>query len=247
MGLDKNATQAEVKAKYHALARQYHPDRAKDKEMGQRLFTQINLAYRTLSDPDRRSDYDTSLLQAASAVRTSSTAPQAATASQGVGAKTDPIRKAPTMPVNRTAQNPAPGPGQLTLEQALQKANGAYMNGDRRTAQQLCQNIIKADGKNAAAHVLLGDIYSDLGQRVEALTEYKTAVNCGDTSRLVQQKIQRLETQSAQPVRPPSSNNSGQTKPASPPAANSQAAPKKAPEPPKKAGFFDRIIGRGGK
>jgi curved DNA-binding protein CbpA len=61
MGLSRNATPLEVKQKYHQLARQFHPDRASDKELATRLFSQINLAYRTLSDEGRRSLYDAGL------------------------------------------------------------------------------------------------------------------------------------------------------------------------------------------
>jgi len=61
MGLSRTATAIEVKKKYHELARQFHPDRAKDKELAARLFSQINLAYRTLIDDGRRSLYDAGL------------------------------------------------------------------------------------------------------------------------------------------------------------------------------------------
>ena len=61
MGLSRNATGLEVKKKYHDLARQFHPDRATDKELAARLFSQINLAYRTLIDENRRSLYDAGL------------------------------------------------------------------------------------------------------------------------------------------------------------------------------------------
>jgi len=243
MGLDKTATQAEVKARYHDLARQFHPDRAKDKILAQRHFTQINLAYGTLSNVDKRTEYDSSLNKSAVSVGAGS----ASKPGQGVGyrqpqAKTDPVRAAKTEPIKQAQPRPnsgTPAPGQLTLEQAWQKANAAYMSGDRRVAQQLCLNIIRADSGNTAAHVLLGDIYSDLGQRVEALHEYRTAVNAGDNSLLVQTKIKRLETQSGVQTRPGASS-SGQR----PPPTAPTPVPKKQ-EPPKKSNLFDRLIGRG--
>lgn len=61
MGVEKNASAQDIKQKYYALARQYHPDRASDKEMAQRLFAQINIAYQTLSNTTKRSKYDADL------------------------------------------------------------------------------------------------------------------------------------------------------------------------------------------
>ena len=61
MGVARNATAPEIKVKYHELARQFHPDRAKDKELAQRLFSQINMAYKTLSNVAERARYDETL------------------------------------------------------------------------------------------------------------------------------------------------------------------------------------------
>ena len=41
MGLPRDSNAQQVKAKYHELARQFHPDRAKDKALAERLFVQM--------------------------------------------------------------------------------------------------------------------------------------------------------------------------------------------------------------
>jgi len=61
--LDRDATPDDVRASYHDLARQYHPDVAgQDPKVTQR-FALINEAYRILSDQQRRYQYDRTLPQ----------------------------------------------------------------------------------------------------------------------------------------------------------------------------------------
>ena len=58
LGVDKKATQEEIKKAYRKLARKYHPDlNPKDKEAN-KLFQQINEANEALNDPDKRKKYD---------------------------------------------------------------------------------------------------------------------------------------------------------------------------------------------
>src|SRR5215510_2726586 len=58
LGLDKNATQEEVKKAYRKLARQYHPDLNPNDKQAHTRFQQINEANEALSDPDKRKKYD---------------------------------------------------------------------------------------------------------------------------------------------------------------------------------------------
>jgi curved DNA-binding protein len=54
LGVSKTANQDEIKRAYRKLAAQHHPDRGGDKEK----FQEIQAAYDTLSDPEKRSQYD---------------------------------------------------------------------------------------------------------------------------------------------------------------------------------------------
>ena len=54
-----NATQNEIKAAYRRLAKEYHPDVNRSPEASARM-SEINHAYEVLSDPAKRSAYDTS-------------------------------------------------------------------------------------------------------------------------------------------------------------------------------------------
>lgn len=59
LGLEREATLGEIKRAYRRLARKYHPDINPGDRMAAAQFRQIAEAYETLSDPDRRSRYDT--------------------------------------------------------------------------------------------------------------------------------------------------------------------------------------------
>jgi molecular chaperone DnaJ len=57
LGVERGATDAEIKRAYRKLAQQWHPDVNADPGAHDR-FTEINEAYQVLSDPDRRGRYD---------------------------------------------------------------------------------------------------------------------------------------------------------------------------------------------
>jgi molecular chaperone DnaJ len=58
LGVERNASDAEIKRAYRKLAQQWHPDVNTD-PAAQERFKEINEAYQILGDPDRRSRYDT--------------------------------------------------------------------------------------------------------------------------------------------------------------------------------------------
>jgi DnaJ-class molecular chaperone len=59
LGVDKSASQEEIKKSYRKQALEWHPDKHKDdKEAAEKRFKQINEAYQILSDPQKRSAYD---------------------------------------------------------------------------------------------------------------------------------------------------------------------------------------------
>lgn len=59
LGVAKTASAEEIKKAFRKLARQYHPDVAKDKKTAEEKFKEINEAYEVLSDPEKRKKYDT--------------------------------------------------------------------------------------------------------------------------------------------------------------------------------------------
>lgn len=61
LGVDRNATEKEIKSAYRKLAREYHPDLHKGdaKKGAEDRFKEINEAYEVLSDKEKRQKYDT--------------------------------------------------------------------------------------------------------------------------------------------------------------------------------------------
>jgi hypothetical protein len=57
LGVNRTATSNEIKSAYRRLARKYHPD-VNSHPAAQSKFAQINEAYHTLIDPERRKTYD---------------------------------------------------------------------------------------------------------------------------------------------------------------------------------------------
>ena len=57
LGVNRGASQGEVKRAYLILAKQHHPDVSKSKD-SQKIFAEINEAYETLGDDAKREIYD---------------------------------------------------------------------------------------------------------------------------------------------------------------------------------------------
>ena len=57
LGVDKKASQEDIKKAYRKLARQYHPDTNKDAGAEER-FKEVSEAYDVLGDPEKRKKYD---------------------------------------------------------------------------------------------------------------------------------------------------------------------------------------------
>jgi len=59
LGVNKTATDDEIKKSYRKLAMKYHPDHAKEDKAAEEKFKQVSEAYAVLSDKEKRQQYDT--------------------------------------------------------------------------------------------------------------------------------------------------------------------------------------------
>lgn len=58
LGVERKASEAEIRKAYRKLAMQYHPDRNPEDKQAEERFKEINEAYQVLSDPQKRAHYD---------------------------------------------------------------------------------------------------------------------------------------------------------------------------------------------
>jgi len=58
LGVERSASQDEIKKKYRKLAAKYHPDRNPDDPTAEKKFKELGEAYEVLKDPEKRKLYD---------------------------------------------------------------------------------------------------------------------------------------------------------------------------------------------
>ncbi len=58
LGVDRNASEKDIKRAYRGLARKFHPDVNPDDKRAEERFKEINEAYEVLGDPEKRSKYN---------------------------------------------------------------------------------------------------------------------------------------------------------------------------------------------
>ncbi len=58
LGVERDASETDIKRAYRGLARKFHPDVAEDKTTAEVRFKEINEAYEILGDPQKREQYD---------------------------------------------------------------------------------------------------------------------------------------------------------------------------------------------
>ena len=58
LGVEKDATDSQLKKAFRSLARKFHPDKNPDDSEAEHLFKEVQEAYAVLSNPDQRRQYD---------------------------------------------------------------------------------------------------------------------------------------------------------------------------------------------
>ncbi len=167
LGVPRSATPDQIKKRYRELVRRYHPDVADDKATARLAFLQITEAYQTLSNPDKRVIYDAEMDKQTA----------------GVTARPGPRKPTSTYTGTYGRRPPPTGPRQATrpretsnADRLLRDAEAAFIRGQLWATMDSAKAAIKLDGRNARAHVVLGDVYRMQGRMDEAVSMYTVAL-----------------------------------------------------------------------
>jgi tetratricopeptide (TPR) repeat protein len=194
LGITRTARQSDIKTTYYALAKRFHPDRFRRHAEGpvrvriDNAFAKIAQAYDVLKDTKQRAAYDLKLdtdarraakqkaqAEIFSAPKEDGPSPQfraEESFQQGLSALQTGNRLMAVMYFGEAAR--------LMPRQARYRAlYGRALAGDastRRQAEAELKAAIALDTNNASYHVMLAEIYRDLGMRLRAESELQRAL-----------------------------------------------------------------------
>jgi curved DNA-binding protein CbpA len=197
LGVPRDATPEQIKRRFRQLAREHHPDVARDKTASHQAFVLISEAYRVLIDPMRRADYDLTLRDRERRQQAPPSGPRPGAAYRpGPGPSTPRgAGRAPGPPPGgpaRSSGSARPRPQRADVNQLLRGAQAACAGMRYRDAIQLLQAVLRADPKNALACSLLGDVYRSQGKVDEAIRYYSLAIQFNPNNHAVMEKLDRL-------------------------------------------------------
>jgi curved DNA-binding protein CbpA len=203
LNIPPQAMGPEIKQAYYGVARKYHPDRFRGKAeetLHARLesaFARITQAYETLMDPKRRKGHDAKLAAQEKAKQLARSAPQA-DSSAGTSETVAKPGESKENEKKRAEESFKEGfaalqQGQINLALGLLAAAARAVPGEsryrayygralaavtktRHTAEAELQAAIKLDPRNAIYHVMLAELYRDLGFGKRALSEAERAL-----------------------------------------------------------------------
>jgi len=180
LGVAETATLAEIRTAYRRLVLLYHPDRSGDDKTTGR-FVRISEAYRALSDPKLRTEYDSALRyrreQAANRER-----------SQQARAEPQPARQSEARRVGDEAAK-------------LQQAAALFASGKYDNAESVLRLVLRTAPNSALAYAILGDISRQRGDIRAALTHYSYAVQFAPENLGYQRRYEELLAQSSKVTR----------------------------------------------
>jgi curved DNA-binding protein CbpA len=224
LDVSKESSPAQMKLKYYALARRYHPDRFRKADPSllartESAFARITQAYDTLRDDRLRASYDAKLAarQKAQQVADAIAKPKTDTAAPATPVKTADKPQAAGISVAERAEAQFKE-GLAALETGERKAAiGLFASAanavpkearyrafygrllaeqehTRRAAENELQAAIKLDPQNGEYRVLLAELYRDLGLLLRARGEAERALASDPNNRKAKDLLRALKS-----------------------------------------------------
>ncbi len=190
LGLPESATQDEIKKRYREMARKYHPDVARDKEMAAQIFALITSAYKTLTDDDSRQTYDAEL-----SLRKRRAQERARPAQTGPSAS----------PAPRSARESA----HAEADRLVTQAQAAFVRNKMNEARNLAEQAKSYNPRSAAALEVLGDISRVQGKIDDAIGHYTMVLQLDPRNGAVRQRMERMARANAPHATPPAHTRRG--------------------------------------
>ncbi len=220
LGIEREATDAQVKEAYFRLARRFHPDVHYDQALSdlrarlEAVFVRLGEAYEVLRNPDTRASYERKLgppppssatPPAPEAAMSGAAAPEAARPDAAEDA-----RRAEVV-IRKAAQGIAEEKfweAITLLEGAIPRARGPAMQKGRvllarayarnahwiKQAEELLLLVIQEDPRNADAHFQLGQIYKSQGFRSRALHSFQKVLELDPEHAEARAEVSQLDT-----------------------------------------------------
>ncbi len=195
LGVARECSPDELKSAFRRLARENHPDAARDKVVATQRMTQINAAWALVGDPQKRAAFDARYRldelnrravqnrfareRSAPKAPVSPHKPNAARAPSPSKAQSAPRVAKPGASPNA---KPAPRRSSAPLSSASRHARLAeasrllFKQNKPNEALEVCKAILKTDFRNIPARELMGEAYLRLGQTDRALAVWEQAL-----------------------------------------------------------------------
>ncbi len=200
LGLNPDATRDEVRRAYFKLAKEYHPDRHLQEDMGdlrealEALFQRITQAYDTLLVEKTRKEYDLSLAMGA-AHKTAAEAtlsPEQQAMQQYERAK-EAFKKGDMSQVVYCMEwalrlGPEKPGYHALLGQALMTVPGRL-----KQAEEAFKKAIQLDPANPSYYIHLGKVYKKAGMKNRALSQFQEALKWDASNPQAQEEIKQLK------------------------------------------------------
>ncbi|GAB4454817.1 MAG: hypothetical protein OHK0029_09950 [Armatimonadaceae bacterium] len=195
LGVPKTASTDEIKRKYRQLARQYHPDVNQGNPSAAQTFAQMTEAYKTLSDPEKRTTYDAELsLQERQAEKARARQWQSAGSSYA-GYNTRNPNVASNPPRSAGTQTPPPRAGTnqaAEVARLVAEARNAFQRGKFLEARSRAEQVVRITARNAEAYEILGDVFRIQGKNDQAMNMYSMALQINPRNYSVMQRLERV-------------------------------------------------------